>query len=388
MSEPVSESASKFHPASLCSAVARQPDEQYRLILLAKPGGHRKLLHLAGRVRDRNIGRRGVEVLALIEGVAVSTTGREAEGLSRAGVVAALWQVPAAIHEPYVRTIWSLGDAVKEKIRVVNLSLAPPRDVLDPRFRAEEPMNLATRAAADKGLLVLFAAGNYGPAENTLNPWSVAPWVLSVGAASEDGEFLADFSSRGVPGDPLYRPTVTAPGIDQLVAHPSGIPKTQQQLAAEERTGFNQRVPESERSRYTVVSGTSMACPVVLAVAAQVIFYMDRLKALPPFRKRKVPPDATWVQMYTHRRTDPLDDRLTTNRLAGKLALAGGASTGSYPLHSTPAVVKQIILDMALGMPAYKPHEVGAGFVSRELALHYFGGLGWADPPITSYKVL
>lgn len=123
-------------------------------------------------------------------------------------------------------------------------------------------------------------------------------------------------------------------------------------------------------------------------MAAQVIYYMDHLRAVALLGKSEMPSGATWAQIYTHRRTETLDDRLTTNRLAGKLGHAGGASTGSYPFHSTPAVVKEVIMDMALGMPPYKPHEIGAGFVSQQLALHYFDGFGRADPPITCYKVL
>jgi subtilisin family serine protease len=377
---------SKFHPASLRAALTQQPNKQYRLIVLAKRGRHAEVIGLARSMVDRNIGPPGTETLDLIEGVAVSATMKQVEALSDAEAVGAIWGIAAAIHEVYVRIIRSLGNAVQNKIRVVNISLAPPRGLLDPHFDPEEPMNLATRAAADKRLIVVFAAANYGPVENTLNPWSVAPWVLSVGAASEDGKRLADFSSRGVPSDPLYRPTVVAPGIDQIVAHPSKIPKTEEQLSAEMRIGFKQRVPWLKHSQYTVVSGTSFACPVVVSVAGQIIYFMDHLRLL--LGKPEIPPDATWAQIYTHGRTATLDDRLTTNRLAGKLTHAGGASTGSYPFHSTPAVVKQIVMDMALGMPPHKPHEIGAGFVSQPLALHYFGRFGRVAPEITSYKVL
>jgi subtilisin family serine protease len=378
----------KVHPASLRAALAQQPDEHYRLIVVAQRGRHAELIDLAKSMLDRNIGPPGTELLDLIEGVAVSATTKQAEGFADAEAVAAIWRIPAAIHEVYVRIIRSLGDAAQNKIRVANISLAPPRGLLDPRFDPEEPMNLATRAATDKDVIVVCAAANYGPAENTLNPWSVASWVLSVGAASEDGERLADFSSRGVPSDPLYRPTVVAPGIDRIVAHPRKIPKTEEQRAAEKRVGFKQRVSWLKRSQYTVVSGTSFACPVVTSVAGQVIYYMDHLRLQVLLAKPEIPPDATWAQIYTHGRTATLDDRLTTNRLAGTLTHAGGASTGSYPFHSTPAVVKQIVMDMALGMPPYKPHEVGAGFVSQQLALHYFGAFGPAVSEITSYKVL
>jgi hypothetical protein len=43
----------------------------------------------------------------------------------------------------------------------------------------------------------------------SLNPYSVAPWVIGVAAGTKDGK-LADFSSRGIEGDPLYHPTITA----------------------------------------------------------------------------------------------------------------------------------------------------------------------------------
>ena len=74
--------------------------------------------------------------------------------------------------------------------------------------------------------MTVFAAGNDGPAANTINPYSVAPWVISVGAADKSGA-LADFSSRGNPGETgtftmpdgqtwtySSQPTVVATGVD------------------------------------------------------------------------------------------------------------------------------------------------------------------------------
>jgi subtilisin family serine protease len=380
--------AEKLHPPSLRATFAEQQNEPLALIVLARPGANAEMLELTRDLADRSIGPAGTERLALIEAVAIRATVRQAADLSDAPCIGALWRIPAAIHDVYVRIIRSLGDVVENGIRVANISLAPPPTLLGSRFDPDEPMNLATRAAAAGDVVVVFAAANYGPAEDSLNPWSVAPWVLSVGAASEDGERLADFSSRGIPRDLLYRPTVVAPGIDRIVAHPRKVPKTQEQLEAEKRIGFSKRVPWLKRAHYTVVSGTSFACPEVSGVAGQIIYYIEQLKRQVLQARAEIPPDATWAQIYTHRRAAPLDDRLTISRVAGKLAQSGGASTGSYPFQSSPAVVKQIIMDMALDMPGYQPHEVGAGFVSQQVALHYFGAFGPATPQIASYKVL
>src|SRR5712671_6614673 len=91
-------------------------------------------------------------------------------------------------------------------------------------FDPKDPINEATKKVTSRGITVVFAAGNDGPAQNTLNPYSVAPWVIGVAAgcklvspdptnsaihcADQTGQnraaILADFSSRGIPGDNRY----------------------------------------------------------------------------------------------------------------------------------------------------------------------------------------
>ena len=51
----------------------------------------------------------------------------------------------------------------------------------------------ATRVFTDHGVSVVFSAGNAGPGNGTLNPYSQAPWVVSVGATDQNG-VLAAFS--------------------------------------------------------------------------------------------------------------------------------------------------------------------------------------------------
>jgi serine protease AprX len=108
---------------------------------------------------------------------------------------------------------------------------------------------------------VVFAAGNAGPDNNTLNPYSVAPWVIGVAAGNKDGLTLADFSSRGVPGDPLYQPTITAPGVGIVAAR--AVTGAITPLGAPDDISLG-----ADAIRYTHMSGTSMATPHVAGVVA------------------------------------------------------------------------------------------------------------------------
>lgn len=103
------------------------------------------------------------------------------------------------------------------------------------QYDPADPVNVATRAVAAKGAVVVFAAGNSGAedAEASVSPFNQAPWTISVAAGSVKRE-RGDFSSNGlqfdngraVPigegghtvltGDRIgnTQPDVMAPGVD------------------------------------------------------------------------------------------------------------------------------------------------------------------------------
>jgi hypothetical protein len=100
-------------------------------------------------------------------------------------------------------------------IPVVSLSIGPPCALpLEPN----DPLAIALTAMT-RSHLVVVAAGNYGPASNTMNPWAVVDRVLSVGAM-ETTTTLWPSSSRG-PKDGSTR----GPGVvtDGHVSVPSDI---------------------------------------------------------------------------------------------------------------------------------------------------------------------
>jgi serine protease AprX len=145
-----------------------------------------------------------------------------------------------------------LRPEVRERfnVRVINNSWGTSG-----RFSRNHPIALATKRAYDAGIMVVFAAGNAGPGQDTLNPHSVSPCAISVAAGDVRG-FLATFSSRGIPGDPLYQPDITAPGVHIVAA----------------RSTSGTMLPWSgdppNAVHYARASGTSMAAPHVAGTLA------------------------------------------------------------------------------------------------------------------------
>jgi serine protease AprX len=156
-------------------------------------------------------------------------------------------------------------------------------------FDPKDPINKASQTAHKRGITVVFAAGNDGPNQNTLNPYSVAPWVIGVAAGcklvSPDptnsavhcgdptgqnrARILADFSSRGIPNDPLYHPDITAPGV-HIVSTRASTGTVLNALDANHDLNLTSTCAISLTNQrfYTCASGTSMATPHVAGVVA------------------------------------------------------------------------------------------------------------------------
>ena len=80
-----------------------------------------------------------------------------------------------------------LANASSFNVRVVNCSFSA-----NTVFDLNDPVNIATKMLTDAGVSVVFSSGNTGPGADSLNPYSVAPWVISVGATDNLGK-LAKF---------------------------------------------------------------------------------------------------------------------------------------------------------------------------------------------------
>jgi serine protease AprX len=171
-------------------------------------------------------------------------------------------------------------------------------------FDPNNPTNQASYQAYKKGIVVTFAASNSGPDDNTLNQYAIAPWVINVAAGTTDRQ-LADFSSRGVEGDWIKTPDITAPGSAIVSTRALNTP-----LGAAGPI-IDPAHPEYHLY-YASMSGTSMATPFVAGVVGLLL------------------------------EVNPL---------------------------LSPDQVEQILKDSADEMPGYKVHQVGAGHINVKAAV-------------------
>jgi serine protease AprX len=260
----------------------------------------------------------------------VAGTGANSEGNRYAGVAPGAHLVGLAVGEGLsiinimvlAATDWLIDNKAKYNIQIVNNSWGGTG-----AFDPNDPINEAMRVLHAKGVTVVFAAGNDGPAQNTMNRRSVAPWVISVAAGCKWGvddptnsaascgdgraNMLANFSSRGIPGDPLQHPDITAPGV-RIVSTRSYTGTALNVLGAPSDARLC-AVPTESLAHYTCSSGTSMAAP----------------------------------------------------HIAGVLALMEEASKGTL----TPDAGLAALQGTATAMPGYAEWEVGAGYVNALAAV-------------------
>jgi serine protease AprX len=195
----------------------------------------------------------------------------------------------------YVLTHPELG------VRVVNCSFSA-----ETLYDENDPVNVATRILDERGINVVFSAGNGGPGLHTLNPYAQAPWVVSVGATDNKGR-LASFSARGEFGGPGSRPTLVAPGVNVVSLRGSGT-----NLVGASGITSSRKLSAAESLYYTVGTGTSFSAPQAAGVVALML------------------------------EADP---------------------------NLTPAEVRDILQRTATPLPPYYGHEVGAGMLNAHAAV-------------------
>jgi hypothetical protein len=291
-------------------------------------------------------------------------------------------------------------DAVAEERQptVTNISLSPGPSPFEPR----EPINVASRIAASVGHVSVFAAGNDGPKQGTLSPWSVAPWVIGVGATTKNGDALLPESSIGDPGDPLYRPTIVAPGETVVPLREDGT-NAHGTMVALVLIGKDYAGRNLPGCKDVAFRGTSVSSPKVARICEFIILTLRIFLSVDRYLKGRIKEDSSDNAFLIERICAEILERggidhpgfgvlhgISPASLAPMLEFFARLSVrGAYPAEfqwpstaSTPfptSVIKRMLKSMARAMPEYGPHQVGAGFVSEELAMAYLSKISAAE---------
>src|SRR6185312_1819982 len=154
---------------------------------------------------------------------------------------------------------WAVQNRNAYRIRVLNLSLGAA-----PQSRYwDDPLNRAVTRAWQAGLVVVASAGNTGPGPQTITVPGNVPYVITVGAMTDNytpanpaDDRLASFSAAGPTYEGFVKPDVVAPG-----GHIWSLMPTYATIA--------QGHPAYQNSGdYFTMSGTSQAAAVTTGVVA------------------------------------------------------------------------------------------------------------------------
>lgn len=148
---------------------------------------------------------------------------------------------------------WVIAQRDRYRIRILNISVGI--GLLDDRLK-EAALMRKLEQLWDEGILVVCAAGNKGPRNNSIASIGGNGRVVTVGC--HDGAYFRDhpgrcetYSGRGDPNGRMRKPDLVAPGTEIVSCNVH---------CRETRNGY--------RNAYLAKSGTSMATPVVSGAAA------------------------------------------------------------------------------------------------------------------------
>lgn len=179
---------------------------------------------------------------------------------------------PYSILDSSVATLSQMVDAfnrVREDLsgyeqKVVNLSMGALPQELSLFHQALIPhtefLQAQINSLSREGFVVVLAAGNSGPGNETVHSLAISEGVITVGASTPDGR-IADFSSRGPGCDGLRcvtKPDLVAPGV--------GVCLDVSQVHKFER--FDECRSDGSK---LYLNGTSFSSPTVAGAAASLL---------------------------------------------------------------------------------------------------------------------
>ena len=191
----------------------------------------------------------GTHVAGIIAGDGYSSRGKFAGIAPKANIVAikALDEYGGGSVSDIIAALSYVIEKKNElKIKIVNLSLG----TIPNSSQSRDPLCKAVEKTIDNGLIVVAAAGNNGPDNESILSPGISREVITVGAVDDkrtidpSDDEIAHFSSRGPTLDGEIKPDLVAPGVNI------------------------QSLSNSKLDSYSSLSGTSMATPLVTGSVA------------------------------------------------------------------------------------------------------------------------
>jgi serine protease AprX len=275
---------------------------------------------------------------------------------------------------------WVIAHRAVYNIRVINLSFGARAN----RSYRADPMAAAVEIAWRRGLVVVAASGNGGPARGTVVTPGIDPYAITVGATDDRGtlsrrdDLLAWFSAWGS-ADSNAKPDLVAPGRRLVSVRVPGSALD---------TLFRDRVVAARNgSTYFRLTGTSMATAVVSGAAALLLarrpnLTPDQVKSLLVRTTQPYGQDSGQVL------PDPiatgsglLDAYAAVNAAPTPAAPAGGFGPGGLGLMPGGLVASalQPVAPVACANRALRPAD---GFARALFPVLYGSPLYWKDPTL------
>jgi len=229
--------------------------------------------HVAGIIAGNGTESSGPQYSYLVHGIApkvniVSLRVLDANGVGTDSAVIYAIQTAIALKNQF-------------NIRVINLSLGRP---VATSYQLD-PLCLAVQQAWQAGIVVVVAAGNSGR-DNTLGTYGYgtitapgnSPYVITVGAMNTVGTIarsddkITSYSSKGPTAiDHIVKPDLVAPGNRIISLRDSGSTLDSMYPGNRVAAGVYSNGNNPNASDYYVLSGTSMAAPMVSGAAVLLI---------------------------------------------------------------------------------------------------------------------
>lgn len=204
--------------------------------------------YINGRTRPYDDNGHGTHIAGIIGGNGSASGGRYMGIAPKAHfvVIKILDQKGNGNTENVVDSIqWLVTEKVKYKIRIINISIGM---VLEAESSERRRLLQAVDYAWDNGIVVVAAAGNNGPRENSVTVPGVSRKIITVGCCDDTKEQIGvsrlkpDYSGQGPTEHCIVKPELVVPGTNIISCSIAGD--------------------------YVKKSGTSMAAPIVSGCVA------------------------------------------------------------------------------------------------------------------------